>query len=317
MKSEKRRLCLVAATSLMVLAGSTVALAAEKRCTTMTGEKVECPVKSDEELKKAVESFGAEADAMAVGKAGSTYGIEPFDYLTGVGKRSSKDVKKQGDSGYGGSLGGDTGKTELWDRVENAAQGEAIYNQWVNNWSPSFKSTLVDGADPNAGKQWYYFYCVACHGWTLQGDGPNAAMLDPKPRTLTAGSYMQKKSNLQLFTVIKGGGEAVGLSPSMPSWGNILLDQDIWNVVAWIRANQDVGPPKSVDDYLNPKSTFKPIPGDVNALNYLQSEEFQEEQEMVEASLPGRGAGLEGGGYVEGGLRKRPEEVSKKLSAGY
>ena len=53
---------------------------------------------------------------------------------------------------------------------------------------------------------------------------------------------MNKKSNLQLFSVIKGGGEAVSLSSSMPSWGNYLQDQDIWNVVAWIRAMADANP---------------------------------------------------------------------------
>ncbi|VAX11275.1 hypothetical protein MNBD_GAMMA26-868 [hydrothermal vent metagenome] len=320
MKSEKRRLCLVAATSLMMLAGSTVVLAAEKRCTTMNGDKVECPVLSDAALQEAADAYSKEASDMAIGKAGSTYGIEPFDYLTGVGKVSSKDRTKGGDSGYGGSLAAgneDTGRTELWDRVDKPSDQGTIYNQWTNRWSPTFKTTLVEGADPNAGKQWYYFYCIACHGWTLQGDGPNAQVIDPKPRTLTAGSYMQNKTNLQLFMAIKGGGEAIGLSPSMPSWGNIMQDQDIWNVVAWLRANQDVGPPKSVDDYLNPKSTFKTIAGDVNALNYLKSEAFIEEQEMVEAVLPGRGTGLTGGGYVEGGLRKRPEDVAKKVSAGF
>ena len=184
MKSEKRRLCLVAATSLIFLAGSTIAFAAEKRCTTMKGDKVECPVLSDADLKKAADAFESEANSMAVGKAGSTYGIEPFDYLTGVGKRSSKDDTKHGDSGYGGSLGAtgagaDTGRTEMWDRVKAPSDQETVYNQWVNNWSPSFKKTFVAGGDPNAGKQWYYFYCVACHGWTLQGDGPNAEVLDP------------------------------------------------------------------------------------------------------------------------------------------
>ena len=208
MKSRKRRLYMVVVGSLfLALAGGTVATAAEERCQIMTGEKVECPVQSDEALAKAEAAYDKEAADMAAGKSGSTYGIQPFDYLTGVGKRTDKTDLNSGESGYGGSTGGGTGKTELWDRVNAPAEGDAIYNQWTHNWSPSFKTTLVSGADPNEGKQWYYMYCIACHGWTLQGDGPSAIALDPRPRILANGDYMNKKTNLQLFTVIKGGGE--------------------------------------------------------------------------------------------------------------
>jgi mono/diheme cytochrome c family protein len=320
MKNNKLKICLAAMAGLgVVMWASSSAVAAEKRCKA-GGVKVECPTQSEEALKKAADAYEKEADDMAKGKSGSTYGISVFDYLTGVGKRAEKGSATAGESGYGSKHAGDTGgrHTELWDRRANPAKGESIYNQWTHNWSPKFKTTLVQGADPNEGKQWYYVYCIACHGWTLQGDGPNAIELDPRPRTLTKGSYMNKKTNLELFTVIKGGGIGVSLSSSMPDWGNILQDQDIWNVVAFIRAMQDVKPPKSVDDYLTPKSTFKPIAGDVNPLNAAKSDDFVEAQELLEASLSGRGGDvLVGGGYVEGGLRKKPADVAGKVSKGY
>ncbi len=316
MKSELPRFSLVVAASLLAMLASSIAIAAEKRCSLYTGEKVECPTQSDESLAKAEAAYEKEATDMAAGISGSTYGIQPFDYLTGVGKRTDKTTLNEGESGYGGSQGGGTGKTELWDRVNDPAKGEGVYNQWTHNWSPTFKETLVNGADPNEGKQWYYMYCIGCHGWLLQGDGPNAAQVDPRPRILTAGDYMNKKSNLQLFTVIKGGGESADLSASMPSWGNYLQDQDIWNIIAWIRAMADVGMPKSLEEYLNPKSTFKPISGDINALNYKSNDDFNDEQEMLEASLAGRGV-IIGGEFVDGGLRKRPDEVDEKVADGY
>ncbi len=317
MKKQNLKICVIAMASLVaVWAGSSASAAEKKRCTAQ-GVKVECPTQSDDALEKAAESYEKEAMDMAHGKAGSTYGIAPFDYLTGVGKRTEKTTLTEGESGYGGSVGGGTGKTELWDRVKAPATGEAIYNQWTNNWSPTFTETLVPGADPNEGKQWYYVYCIACHGWMLQGDGPVAIDLDPRPRTLVAGRYMNKKSNLELFTVIKGGGEAVSLSSSMPSWGNYLQDQDIWNIVAWIRAMQDVKSPRDLDEYMNPKSTFKPIAGDVNPLNAADNEDFVEAQELIEAELAGRGGNLQGGGYVEGGLRKKPQDVANKVKKGY
>ncbi|MDQ6982874.1 MAG: cytochrome c [Mariprofundus sp.] len=320
MKNNKLKLSVVAMTGFAVLMwAGTSSVAGEKRCTA-GGVKVECPTQSDAALKKASDAYEKEANDMAKGKSGSTYGISVFDYLTGVGKRAKKGSATAGESGYGSKHAGDTGgrHTELWDRVKAPKKGEAVYNQWTNNWSPTFKSTLVQGADPNEGKQWYYVYCIACHGWTLQGDGPNAIELDPRPRTLTKGSYMNKKTNLELFTVIKGGGEAVSLSSSMPDWGNVLLDQDIWNVVAFVRAMQDVKPPKDVNDYLAPKSSFKPIAGDVNPLNAPKSADFADAQELLEAGMAGRGGkNLVGGGYVNGGLRKAPKNVAKKVSAGY
>lgn len=292
-------------------------IAAEKRCTA-AGKKVICPVQSDKALNKARADYEGEAMGMAEGKSGSTYGVAPFDYLTGVAKRTPKTNTETftGESGYGITAGNQT-RTELWDRVGKPSPGEAIYNQWTNNWSPSWKSTLVPGADPNEGKQWYYVYCIACHGWQLHGDGPNAIVLDPKPRILTKGSYMNKKTNVELFRVIKGGGDAVDLSGAMPAWGNYLQDQDIWNLIAFIRAMSDAKA-KTLSDYLNPKSSFDPKSkaNAVNPLNAAKSDEFLDEQELIEALLAGRGV-IEGGGYVEGGLRKKPSDVANKVKGGY
>lgn len=288
--------------------------AAEKRCTLMDNTRVVCPVQTDEALKKAQEAYEKEGDAMAAGQSGSTYGIAPFDYLTGVGKREKVDKATfKSASGYGNDTA--QAKTELWDRVKAPTAGEGVYNQWTNNWSPTIKESLVPGADPNEGKQWYYVYCIGCHGWLLHGDGPNAAELSPNPRILTDGSYMNNKSNLQLFQVIKGGGEAINLSAVMPPWGNELQDQDIWNIIAWIRAMADVQPPKSLEDYLNPKSSFKPIKDDVTPLTAASNKAFAEVQELLESGMAGRGGDLKGAGYVEGGMRKPAASLSGKPAA--
>lgn len=319
MKNAKLKIGLIAVTSLgMMLVGASASAAPEKRCTA-GGQKVECPTVTEEEAKKASAAFLKEGADMEEGKGGSTYGIAPFDYLTGVGKRSNSDTKTfKTDSGYGGNVKGSL-KTELWDRVKAPASDgvtdKSVYDQWTNNWSPKFGETRVAGADPNHGKTYYYSYCIACHGWLMHGDGPSASELNPRPRTLTRGDYMNKKTNLELFAVIKGGGEQVSLSSSMPNWGNVLQDQDIWDIIAFIRAMQDVPPPKSVEEYLNPKSTFKPIKGDVDALNAANSKDFKELQETIESEMTGRAPGSElvGGGYVDGGNRKKPTEVAVKV----
>jgi mono/diheme cytochrome c family protein len=318
MKNAKLKICLIAISGLGFIWGSSSALAAEKRCTA-GGQKVECPTVTEEEAKKASAAFLKEGDDMEQGKGGSTYGIAPFDYLTGVGKRSNSDTKTfKTDSGYGGAAKGGL-KTELWDRVKAPASDgvtdKSVYDQWTNQWSPKFGATLVAGADPNHGKTYYYSYCIACHGWLMHGDGPSASELNPRPRTLTRGDYMNKKTNLELYAVIKGGGEQVSLSSSMPNWGNVLQDQDIWDIIAFIRAMQDVPPPTSVEAYLNPKSTFKPIKDDVDALNASKSAAFKDVQETIESEMTGRAPGTElvGGGYVDGGNRKKPTEVAVKV----
>ena len=319
MKNAKLKIGLIAMTSLGMMWGSASSFAApEKRCTA-GGQKVECPTVTEEEAKKASAAFLKEGDDMEQGKGGSTYGIAPFDYLTGVGKRSNSDTKTfKTDSGYGGETKGGL-KTELWDRVKapssDGVTDKSVYDQWTNNWSPKFGATLVAGADPNHGKTYYYSYCIACHGWLMHGDGPSASELNPRPRTLTRGDYMNKKTNLELYAVIKGGGEQVSLSSSMPNWGNVLQDQDIWNVIAFIRAMQDVPPPTSVEAYLNPKSTFKPIKGDVDALNASKSAEFKDIQETIESEMTGRAPGTElvGGGYVSGGNRLDASAVPLKV----
>ena len=283
-------------------------LAAEKRCT-VGGKKVVCPTQTKKALEKAVDNYEQEGLDMVEGKGGATYGLAPFDYLTGVGKAS--DISERGtktntktfketESGYATG----TGKTEVWNRKKQAAGGSADYNQWTNNWSPQPKKTLIAGTNPNEGKQWYYVYCVGCHGWTLRGDGPNAAYLDPSPRDLTVGKkYMNMKSNVEIFTIIKGGGVAVDLADSMPAWGNLLQDQDIWNVVSWIRSNADTPKLKSstdLDNYMNLKSSFNPKSkaNAVTPLNADNDDDYADAQEMMEATLAGRGI-IEGAGKIK------------------
>ena len=320
MRLEKMIVSVAALSAAMVVSNSSIASAAEARCVLHDGSKVECPVRTEAELAAATKAYDDEANLMTAGKSGSTYGVAPFDYLTGNGKKYDTTGKKEiselnsGVSGYGGT----GGKTELWDRVNAPTKGKAIYNQWTNNWSPSFKTTLVPGADPNEGKQWYYVYCITCHGWGLKGDGPSAEQIWPRPRILTDGSYMNKKSNMQLFQVIKGGGEAASLSHSMPSWGNYLQDQDIWNLIAWLRAMSDADP-KTLTEYLNPKATFKPIAGDVTALSASKNGDFLDSNEMLELMVGGRAdeGALTGGQYVEGGLRKQAKDVGKTTIKGH
>lgn len=58
--------------------------------------------------------------------------------------------------------------------------------------------------------------CQTCHGPKGAGDGPAAAALNPKPRTLKSPEWQKSVTDDHLYQVILKGGEAVGLSNLMP-----------------------------------------------------------------------------------------------------
>lgn len=94
---------------------------------------------------------------------------------------------------------------------------------------------LAHAADPAEGKKLYGQFCASCHGESGKGDGPASAALNPKPRNHTDKEYMSKLSDEDMMKVIKEGGTSVGKSPIMPPWGAALKDDQVKDVIAYIR----------------------------------------------------------------------------------
>ena len=90
--------------------------------------------------------------------------------------------------------------------------------------------------DAKAGKAKYDANCVGCHGATGKGDGPAAAALNPKPGDMTDAKAMKALSDKFLFDIIKDGGAAQKKSPIMPGSAKKLNDQEISDIVAYIRS---------------------------------------------------------------------------------
>jgi mono/diheme cytochrome c family protein len=82
-----------------------------------------------------------------------------------------------------------------------------------------------------AGGRLYAEHCAVCHGASGQGDGPLAAGLAPRPGDLTQHMLPGKHTDGQVFLWIKQGFP----SSAMPAWGNRLDDQQIWQIVAYLR----------------------------------------------------------------------------------
>ena len=99
--------------------------------------------------------------------------------------------------------------------------------------------TLVVAAgegDAAKGKEIFAKSCATCHGATGKGDGAAAAALNPKPKDLSDKAYVSKLDDKYLFDIMAKGGPSVGKSPLMPPFGGNLKEQDIKDVVAFIRS---------------------------------------------------------------------------------
>ena len=86
------------------------------------------------------------------------------------------------------------------------------------------------------GKRLYSTYCTSCHGDTGKGDGTAGASLPVKPADHTNGAVMNKLSDSFLINIISKGGSGAGKSTFMPSWGGALTDQQVRDIVAYIRS---------------------------------------------------------------------------------
>ena len=93
--------------------------------------------------------------------------------------------------------------------------------------------------DVAKGKATYVMYCAACHGTSGKGDGPAATTLPTKPADHSDGNKMNAISDDDLFKTIKDGGAAVGKSSLMPAWAATLNDDQIRNIVAFVRSLAD------------------------------------------------------------------------------
>jgi mono/diheme cytochrome c family protein len=75
-------------------------------------------------------------------------------------------------------------------------------------------------------------YCEACHGATGRGDGPASQALDPRPANLS--EIAAQVGDDYLFWRISEGKAGT----SMVGWAGVLNEEQIWQVVSFIRTLQ-------------------------------------------------------------------------------
>lgn len=80
-----------------------------------------------------------------------------------------------------------------------------------------------------AGAEVFKANCESCHGPQGHGDGPAGAALDPKPKNLA--EFASKVGDDYLYWRINTGKEGT----SMVAWKGVLTDEQIWQVISFIR----------------------------------------------------------------------------------
>jgi mono/diheme cytochrome c family protein len=88
-----------------------------------------------------------------------------------------------------------------------------------------------DEAAASRGSKVFSRYCVLCHGIAGDGKGTAAKAYKPPPANLVASVYPDEYKEL----IIRKGGQALGRSPFMPPWGDELNEQQIRDLIAYLR----------------------------------------------------------------------------------
>jgi mono/diheme cytochrome c family protein len=82
----------------------------------------------------------------------------------------------------------------------------------------------------NKGSDVYQTYCFGCHGPNQDGNGVNAASLNPKPRNLRDAPFMQAMSYQRILTSIHKGVPGT----AMPRWENSLTETQMRDAACYV-----------------------------------------------------------------------------------
>ena len=94
-------------------------------------------------------------------------------------------------------------------------------NGYKNLIAPSGKSVA-------AGKKVYDKYCYFCHGDSGRGDGPSAKVLQIQTASFRDKKLMNQSDGSLAWKILNGRG-------LMPTWAPVLSEDDVWNVINYIR----------------------------------------------------------------------------------
>ena len=98
---------------------------------------------------------------------------------------------------------------------------------------------IPTGRNLDEGKRLFDIYCTACHGVDGKGGAPVADNTSgkrypvPPPNLSGPGNITKLRNDGYLFYTIRDGANV------MPGYGYAMMDQDVWDVVAYVRTMDD------------------------------------------------------------------------------
>jgi mono/diheme cytochrome c family protein len=109
---------------------------------------------------------------------------------------------------------------------------------WVAPARAARKKNPIPADDKSiaAGKAVYIAQCLKCHGDAGKGDGPSAKDLDPRPKDLSEATIASQTDGSMFWKITTG-------RKPMPSFENLISDDDRWNVINYVRTLEP--PPSS------------------------------------------------------------------------
>lgn len=100
---------------------------------------------------------------------------------------------------------------------------------------PSF-ALAEAGGDATKGKGIYKERCVLCHGSKGHGWDWGKKVVRPPVPVPNLVEIVPKRSDEHLTRAIRDGGIAVGMTPFMPGFGFQMSEQDLKDMVAYLRS---------------------------------------------------------------------------------
>ncbi len=94
-----------------------------------------------------------------------------------------------------------------------------------------FESIVRAEGDPANGRSIYEKYCLLCHGPQGRGDGPQGHLMNPPAANFRSPESRRKSDEMWLKAIREGHPDT-----AMTGWEDFLYDEEIEDVLAYIRA---------------------------------------------------------------------------------
>lgn len=182
-------------------------------------------------------------DPMFADIVNKNFRLEPNSPAINTGDPDTKYNDSDGSRADIGAFGGPYAK-DVKGKANNRdwagfkkSKGDVIIEAEKNYTAPKLgKKGSEEYREQNTSDN-YYAYCAPCHGRTGKGDGPVAKFLEEGlvPRDHTSAEYFSQKTDEEIFNIIKYGGAKYGFSESMSPFEGLISDEDISDLVKFIR----------------------------------------------------------------------------------